>query len=423
MQVLGFTLFFFKNTYATSSLPSLECFKRATLRVSLPEGTTCGSSSDPWLNEGWILYKSGTNWTFTVKITQHSRRHSSYDTHLIIALNYEAYEKLLNLKINGSYICKNSFKYGTPQPYNVWTWPDDVYPTWFNDESVNLGTILPRKSKIVIVTVLFSDNQNVKMHFDAYGKKTRWTPHHKSSIYWSPNSGDSTVLSVTEPLCAEFTYSPVFPKAEELITFNATLSYSPNGYIASYTWNFGDGNITNLTNDIITHLYSSEGTYSVTLTVTDDDGVTNSTTKTILVAPPTLRKRIIHPSIDGYITFRNGMYESANADWFKIYVGQKLASGGDYVWWRGFFRFDLTNLSKDNISSARLHVFYGGELGSGAGGVFLLNHVEDMGNTLDETDWYLSTKTELVRGLFFPYNLDIDVTAPVSQEIKSENIQ
>ena len=91
-----------------------------------------------------------------------------------------------------------------------------------------------------------------------------------------------------QPPIASFTYSPENPIVNQVITFNASSSYDPDRYITKYRWNFGDGNITNLTRDIITHSYSSAGIYSVTLTVRDDDGAINSTTKTIQVVPPTL---------------------------------------------------------------------------------------------------------------------------------------
>ncbi|MHA1833446.1 MAG: PKD domain-containing protein, partial [Candidatus Baldrarchaeia archaeon] len=51
----------------------------------------------------------------------------------------------------------------------------------------------------------------------------------------------------------------------------------------SYTWDFGDGNITTTTNPIITHSYKLPGNYTVTLTVTDSDSLQNSTSKTIQV--------------------------------------------------------------------------------------------------------------------------------------------
>jgi chitodextrinase len=82
-----------------------------------------------------------------------------------------------------------------------------------------------------------------------------------------------------------FTYTPENPIVNQAITFDATTSYDPDGNITSYDWNFGDGNTTNTTEKTITHSYASAGDYNVILTVTDDDGAMNSTSKTITINP------------------------------------------------------------------------------------------------------------------------------------------
>ncbi|RJS73842.1 PKD domain-containing protein, partial [Methanophagales archaeon] len=85
---------------------------------------------------------------------------------------------------------------------------------------------------------------------------------------------------------ASFTYTPENATVNETITFNASSSYDPDGNITNYEWDFGDGNVTNTTEETINHSYSEAGSYEVTLTVTDNDGATNSTTKIITVYPP-----------------------------------------------------------------------------------------------------------------------------------------
>ncbi len=71
------------------------------------------------------------------------------------------------------------------------------------------------------------------------------------------------------------------------VAFDGSGSTDADGTIASYAWDFGDSSATG-TGATPTHVYSSAGTYSVKLTVTDDKGATNQTTKSVTVtaAPP-----------------------------------------------------------------------------------------------------------------------------------------
>jgi hypothetical protein len=87
-----------------------------------------------------------------------------------------------------------------------------------------------------------------------------------------------------QPPIASFTYSPLNAAVNETITFNASNSTDPDGFITHYEWNFEDGKITNTTEEIITHLYSSAGNYTVSLTVTDNDGAKDTTTIELTLA-------------------------------------------------------------------------------------------------------------------------------------------
>ena len=93
-----------------------------------------------------------------------------------------------------------------------------------------------------------------------------------------------TVLS-RSPI-ASFTESAEIVLTEETIYFDASGSYDPDGTIVSYLWDFGDG--TTSRGVTVNHSYTDNGTYKVTLTVTDDDGAVGSTqaTKTVLNRPP-----------------------------------------------------------------------------------------------------------------------------------------
>ncbi|MCW4052202.1 MAG: PKD domain-containing protein [Candidatus Bathyarchaeota archaeon] len=85
---------------------------------------------------------------------------------------------------------------------------------------------------------------------------------------------------------AVFTESASTVQTNEVIDFNASLSYDPDGDIVSYFWIFGDG--LNSSGVVVSHAYSDDGVYVVTLTVMDDDSAvdTSTATKTVLSNSP-----------------------------------------------------------------------------------------------------------------------------------------
>jgi len=103
------------------------------------------------------------------------------------------------------------------------------------------------------------------------------------------NELTKSILIIVPPI-ANFTFSPSQPTMDETVTFDASLSYDPDpgGEIVSYAWNFGDGtdalyiggNLTQTT----THIYAVAATYTVSLTVTDKDGLTSTATVDVKVA-------------------------------------------------------------------------------------------------------------------------------------------
>jgi serine protease len=100
----------------------------------------------------------------------------------------------------------------------------------------------------------------------------------------------STEIIITGPPpnqapTATFTANPETGEAPLTVSFNASGSSDPDGTIASYNWDFGDGATS--TNATRNHSYSEAGTYLVKLTVTDNDGATAEATTEIIVSPST----------------------------------------------------------------------------------------------------------------------------------------
>lgn len=80
-----------------------------------------------------------------------------------------------------------------------------------------------------------------------------------------------------------FTFAPFSPSVGDDVVFDASLSTDPEGAstITAFAWSFGDGSTGS--GQIATHRFNRVGTFAVTLTVTDQGGLSASTTKTVSI--------------------------------------------------------------------------------------------------------------------------------------------
>lgn len=90
----------------------------------------------------------------------------------------------------------------------------------------------------------------------------------------TPNALPTAVIAAT----------PTSGTAPVTVAFSGAGSSDPDGTIASYAWNFGDG--TTGTGVAVNKTYSAAGTFTATLTVTDNRGGTASATRVITVGAP-----------------------------------------------------------------------------------------------------------------------------------------
>jgi len=90
------------------------------------------------------------------------------------------------------------------------------------------------------------------------------------------------VQALSLPPVADFDHWPYLPTKQIPVEFDASESYDPDGEIMEWIWSFGDG--TSDWGEITEHLFTTAGTYTVLLTVIDDDGATGSAKKDVEVS-------------------------------------------------------------------------------------------------------------------------------------------
>ena len=96
-----------------------------------------------------------------------------------------------------------------------------------------------------------------------------------------PDDVESAVESNTQPPIAAIA-GPAGAIAEgDTASFSASASLDPNGTIASYVWDFGDGSAGSGVS--VTHTFVEDGAFTVRVTATDNDGFTDSATFTVNV--------------------------------------------------------------------------------------------------------------------------------------------
>lgn len=113
---------------------------------------------------------------------------------------------------------------------------------------------------------------------------------------------------------ADFTWTPTNPTPQDMVLFT-DLSTDPLGNIVNWTWDFGDGHGSFDQNP--GHQYPTAGTYTVSLNVTDNYGLSGTAEKQIVVSFPedlniTIKSGV---GLGVTVTFKNQGVMDANATW------------------------------------------------------------------------------------------------------------
>ena len=127
-----------------------------------------------------------------------------------------------------------------------------------------------------------STSQNVQHRF------TQRRNHAVALTVADDENATSTLVHVVAmrnlPPVAGFNFTPANPGVNVDVQFTDTSSDPENLTFSSWHWDFGDGTNSTLQNP--THKFASEGNYTVTLTVADDQNTTDSFSMTLSVSEP-----------------------------------------------------------------------------------------------------------------------------------------
>ncbi|MEO8561442.1 MAG: PKD domain-containing protein [bacterium] len=91
-----------------------------------------------------------------------------------------------------------------------------------------------------------------------------------------------TPVSTNQPPVAKFSFTCVGQASARQCAFDASTS-TDDVRIVSYTWNWGNGKSETRVGSIAKNTWAAAGTYTVTLTVKDGPGLTNSTSKSVVI--------------------------------------------------------------------------------------------------------------------------------------------
>ncbi len=177
-----------------------------------------------------------------------------------------------------------TFDWGGTKSYSAYSWaPVDNYD--FNGDQIQ-DLVIGGYERQYGVGVFLGDGEGGFNHSgtyfgDGYGKLT--------AISAPPYVQNKSPVAVIDPDYQEIT-------AGQAVAFDGADSYDEDGEIISYAWDFGDQSALRTLGSSqefsAQHVFYGAGLYTITLTVTDDKGATNSIQAQVRVKPLTVKIRL-----------------------------------------------------------------------------------------------------------------------------------
>ena len=134
---------------------------------------------------------------------------------------------------------------------------------------------------------------------------------------------DVVVAGLNQPPVPDFTVTPT----GLTVAVDASATTDPDGTVASYAWDFGDSTAPG-TGQTTSHAYTVAGTYTVTLTATDDDGAFASTTRDTTVVVPNQPPTASFTATGGELTASFDGSASSDSDGTLVSYAWDFGDGG-----------------------------------------------------------------------------------------------
>lgn len=128
------------------------------------------------------------------------------------------------------------------------------------------------------------DNNGAGPRLSSLGVHEHWNNAQDKQYSRNLGTGDGIELIPVGPPVADVQGDPVAGWVPLTVNFDGSGSFDLDGAIVSYEWDFdGDGTIDDDSGPVTSHVYTHATTYTAALTVTDNDGLTDTTTIAIEV--------------------------------------------------------------------------------------------------------------------------------------------
>jgi hypothetical protein len=179
---------------------------------------------------------------------------------IIAIFNYEIYNLTIEIEGNGIVLREpdeQGYSFGSNVNLTAIADPDWIFDHWSGDLSG-----IDNSSSINM-----TEEKNVTAHFVLSNENGGNGEGGGTEEPTGGNGGTKSTSSKPNKSPISDAGGPYSGFTNETITFDGSNSYDPDGYIKSWSWDFGDGSTGD--GEFVNHIFKEPGEYNITLVVTD----------------------------------------------------------------------------------------------------------------------------------------------------------